>query len=162
MEFKCDLCDSEFDTKQKLAGHKNGKHRAEIQKRKDRIPVGKRQYKLQAEHRQGKEPRWVNDRDGRLQKFLDGGYNFIDDPDATEGSDGISGKKCKVVDSGSGMKAYLMEIDKDLYDEDQLDKQGEVDKTDKKILNGQFNNTLGAAGYHKDKDGKDMIRYQPK
>jgi hypothetical protein len=162
MDFKCELCDAEFDTKQKLAGHKNGKHRVELQKRKERIPVGKRQYKLKSEQKEGKVPRWVNDRDGRLKRFQDGGYDFVDDPNEEESSDGLSGKKCKVVDSGSGMKAYLMEIDKDLYDEDQLDKQGEVDKTDKKIKAGQFNNTLGEHGYSKDGDGKDMIRYQPK
>ena len=86
----------------------------------------------------------------------------MEDPDATESSDGLGSKKCKVVDSQTGQKAYLMEIDKDLYDEDQATKQAALDVIDNRIQTGKIDNQLGGAGYTKDEDGNDLIKYQPK
>ncbi len=163
--FKCEHCGDEFETQQQLNGHKMGKHkgqRTELSKRKERVPVGVKRYKLKANTKEGKMGRWVNDRGDRLQRFQDGGYEFVTDPGATESSDGLGSNKCKVVDSGTGMKAYWMEIDKDLYDEDQARKQADLDIVDNRIKKGAFNNQLGGAGYVKDEDGNDMIRYQPK
>ena len=163
--FKCEYCGDEFETKQKLNGHIMGKHRGErpeVSKRKERIPVGVKQYKLKSEHSPNKVGRWVNDRGNRLQRFLDGGYEYVEDPDATESSDGLGSKKSKVVDSNTGQKAYLMEIDKDLYDEDQEVKQAKLDDVDNRIKHGALNNKLGGAGYTKDGDGNNMIRYEPK
>lgn len=164
--YKCDKCDEEFETSKQLNGHKMGKHgrgeRPEVAKRKERVPVGIKQYTLRSEHAPDKVGRWVNDRGDRLKRFQRGGYEFVDDPDATESSDGLGSKKCKVVDKRTGEKAYLMEIDKDLYDEDQAAKQAELDKVDNRIKTGKINNELGSAGYTKDEDGNDMIRYQPK
>jgi len=164
-DFKCEICGKEFETLQQVTGHKTGAHktkRVDKEDRKKRVPVGTKQYKLKSNHSPGKVGRWVNDKAGRLQRFLDGGYEFVSDPDATESSDGLGSKKCKVVDSTTGQKAYLMEIDKELYDEDQAVKQGALDKIDKRIQEGSFNNSLGDAGYVKDEDGNDMIKYQPK
>ena len=165
--FKCDECEKEFETQKGLQGHKMGAHTKKRgdrtdTKRKERVPVGVKQYKLKSEHSPGKIGRWVNDTEGRLNRFRQGGYEHVDDPDATESTDGLGSKKCKVVDKNTGMKAYLMEIDKDLYDEDQAAKQGELDKIDNRIRTGTINNQLGRAGYTHDEDGVDLIKYQPK
>jgi len=163
--YKCDQCDFEAETAQQLNGHKMGKHKRgdrTDEKRKKRIPVGVKQYKLKSEHSEGKVGRWVNDVGDRLKRFQRGGYEHVDDPDATESSDGLGSKKCKIVDSATGLKAYLMEIDQELYDEDQEVKQAELDKVDNRIKTGKINNELGDAGYTTDEDGNDMIRYKPK
>ena len=162
---KCKQCDKEFETEKQLAGHIMGAHKRgadEASKRKERVPVGVKQFKLNANIPEGKVGRWVNDDTGRLQRFQDGGYEHITDPNATDSSDDLGTKISKVVDKQTGKKAYLMAIDKDLYEQDQRTKQGRLDIVDERIKNGNFNNTLGDAGYHKDADGKDMIKYEPK
>jgi len=164
-DFKCDICGKEFETLQQVTGHKTGAHktkRVDKEDRKKRVPVGVKQYTLKSNHTPGKVGRWVNDKGDRLQRFQDGGYEFVSDPDATESSDGLGSKKNKVVDRTTGEKAYLMEIDKELYDEDQAVKQEKLDLIDNQIKEGALNNQLGGAGYTKDEDGNDMIRYQPK
>lgn len=158
-EFKCDKCDKEFDTIQKLNGHKMGAHKRseEIQeKRKERIPVGIKRRKLSADIQPGKVGRWVNDEPGRLQAYLDGGYEFVDDPQATDKSDELGTRKSRIVDSRTGKKAYLMEIDKELYDEDQKVKQKRNDDIDERIKSGNIDNKLGGAGYNAG------IKYEPK
>ena len=163
--FKCDKCDKEFETERQLNGHMSGAHKRgeqESKKRKDRVPVGVKRFKLNANIAEDKVGRWVNDEGGRLQRFQDGGYDFIDDPNATDSNENLGTKISKTVDRGTGKKAYLMQIDKDLYDEDQLVKQGRLDEIDERIKTGKINNTLGDHGYSKDRDGKSMIKYEPK
>ena len=164
-DFKCDKCDKEFDTDKQLSGHMMGAHKRgeEIaEKRKKRIPVGVKRQKLNADISPGKVGRWVNDKAGRLQMFEDGGYEFVKDPEATDSSDELGSRKSKIVDSQTGMKAYLMQIDKELYDEDQAVNQARNDAIDNRIKSGRVDNNLGDAGYTTDKDGKSMIKYEPK
>ena len=158
-EFKCEQCGKEFDTLQKLSGHKTGAHKrgAEVvEKRKERIPVGIRRKKLNANIAPGKVGRWVNDEPGRLQAFQDGGYEFVNDPQATDSSDEVGSRKSKLVDRRTGKKAYLMQIDKELYDADQKVKQKRNDDIDNRIRNGTMDNKLGDAGYTAG------IKYEPK
>ncbi len=54
------------------------------------------------------------------------------------------------------MKAYLMSIDKELYDEDQAAKQSKLDETDNRIKKGKLNDKLGDSGYDAG------IKYEPK
>jgi hypothetical protein len=153
-EFSCDICGKSFDTKQKVAVHR-ASHRDEVKSRKERIPVGVKRPNLQAKNQEGKVRRWVNDDHGRLQRFQDGGYEFVEDPNAAESTD-TGTRRSKIVDKRTGKRAYLMEIDKELYDEDQVLKQGRVDRVDKAIQEGTYENKLGGAGYNAG------IKYQPK
>ena len=76
--FKCEHCDKEFETSKGLSGHVMGAHkrgdRTET-KRKERVPVGVKQYKLKTNLREGKVGRWVNDRGTDSRGSLMGGTN---------------------------------------------------------------------------------------
>lgn len=131
--------------------------REKKQDRKKRVPLGSPHRKLSARNvPRGKVARWINDKAGRLQSAQAGGYEFVKD-DAVQVGDGAESSNTdlgscvsQVVgthEDGSTMRAYLMMIDKDTYEADQADKQEEIDKVDKAIVEGRLQNTLGAKGY---------------
>lgn len=151
---KCEKCDKEFETERQLQGHMMGAHKHTD--RKERIPVGVKRPKMKANLPPNKVGRWVNDDPGRLQRFLDGGYEYVTSPDATDKSTDMGSKLSMIVDKGTGKRAYLMAIDKALYDEDQAAKQGKLDRVDDAIKHGKFENKLGDAGYDAG------IKYDPK
>ncbi len=74
-----------------------------------RKPVGLRSPINRTPTRKGFKRRWVNDREDRIQMFKDGGYAPV------QGDDG----QIKTRRAGSGVTAVLMEIDEELYNEDQ-------------------------------------------
>ena len=140
--------------------------------RTQRVPLGKHRARLAVDPTlipPGKVGRWINDHPGRLIQAEQGGYAFVENPHAQVGEgedrrDPLSTKVCTVVGSkqhGSPLLAYLMVIDKDLYDEDQRAKQGQVDEIDKAIKEGAI------ASEHLDKEDmgrtyipKEGIRYE--
>ncbi|MHC4121796.1 MAG: hypothetical protein ACYSWO_30355, partial [Planctomycetota bacterium] len=76
--------------------------------------------------------RWINDADGRIQEALAGGYNFVLPDEARsvgateihQGNTDVGGKVSKVVSRGNPViRAYLMKIEKEFYDEDQQEKE---------------------------------------
>lgn len=130
---------------------------ARKQDRKKRIPLGSPLKKLTASNiPAGKVARWFNDKPGRLDAALDGGYEFVRDPKvktgegAADGNEDLGSMVSKVVgseDSGTPIRAYLMIIDKELYEEDQSLKSEHLDKIDASIRGGKVQNTLGSKGY---------------
>jgi len=115
--------------------------------RKQRVPLGRHRAKLAVSPDlipRNKVGRWVNDHPGRLQQAEAGGYAFVEDPHAKvgEGTDRRDRLSTKISclagtrEDNSPLRAYLMVIDKDLYDQDQKDKQGHVDEIDKAIKEG--------------------------
>lgn len=116
------------------------------QKRKERVPLGVARSQLAVPQREGYTRRWVNDDGkGRLQKALDGGYNYVDDPDLRVGQDDggsrTDSRVSRVVGTkkdNSPMRAYLMEIPSELYREDQASKQAELDEVDRAIRQGRL------------------------
>jgi len=80
--------------------------------------------------------RWVDDRDDRLAMYLEAGYEFV--PETVKDSFGD-----KTVDSsrgldtrrkkpgGKGKTLYLMQLPRELYNEDQLAKQREIDQMER-------------------------------
>lgn len=76
------------------------------------------------------EHRWVNDVEGRLPMFLQGGWEFVDQngnpvgDGGVDNSTGTSSRFSKGV--GRGVTAYLMRIPKDLYLEDQARKEQDI------------------------------------
>ena len=105
-----------------------------------RVPMGGRRTKLQlsdedakALRAQGFTARWINDKDGRLQQALAGGYNYVTPKEApsigqhslTKGSNSLDGKVSLTVSKGDGnpITAYLMKIKTKYYKEDQIAKE---------------------------------------
>jgi hypothetical protein len=116
---------------------------------RSRIPLGRHRRKLSIDHLNipaDKVARWVNDKPGRLNQALEGGYQMVRNPiDETAGertlvTESIGDSLTAVVGSdeaGRAITAYLMVIDKDLYEEDQAFKQLEVDALDEAITEGR-------------------------
>lgn len=114
--------------------------------RKTRTPLGVQRQKLTvANAPEGKVLRWVNDDPGRVQSALSAGYEFLDqDGNITIGTTGTENqavdsrfsRHVKVDERGNPVRAFLMAIDRDLYEEDQAAKMAELDKTDQAILGG--------------------------
>ena len=114
------------------------------QGRKERIPVGVPRSKLAVPERPGYQRRWFNDMEGRIQQALDGGYEFvmsgevpkIGTSDIDNVNRDLGARVSRVVDKSTGMKAYLMEIKKEFFEEDQRAKQALIDETDRQIRKG--------------------------
>jgi len=119
----------------------------------ERIPFGGLRLKLQlsdAEFRKFKErgmvPHWFNDQDGRVEQAQAAGYTFVRPEHARslghnaihEGNTDVGSKVSKIVTKGKDlvMRAYLMEIKKEFYDEDQAAKQAINDKVDEALALG--------------------------
>jgi hypothetical protein len=113
-----------------------------------RVPLGRFRRRLSTEHLNIPEryvQRWVNDEPGRIAQAIEGGYQLVQNPNSEE-----AGEKSLTTDSmgnsinafvgednqGKPQKAYLMIIDKDLYDEDQQDKQRDLDRLQTAIERG--------------------------
>jgi hypothetical protein len=98
----------------------------------------------------GKDPdfqyRIVNDTPGRVQQFIDAGYEIVTDEDisvgdkkvATPGGEGTP-KKLAV---GNGVNAYVMRIRKDWYEEDEVAEQARVDETEASMRRQALDNGL--------------------
>ena len=107
--------------------------------KRDRVPVGGRRTNLQLSKEdedgfkeRGRVTRWFNDQNGRVQAAEKGGWVFVTDDEARSiGSHGLhaentdlNSKVSKVVSrSGAEIRAYLMSIDKEWFDEDQETKE---------------------------------------
>lgn len=127
--------------------------------RRRRVPLGTPEQKLdvpQAQDDPDSVYRWVNDSPGRLQKALNGGYMFVEDPTLHVGTGSESGnteqssRVSRLVGKdakGNPMLAYLMKIDRVTYDEDQAVKQAAIDETDNAIRQGQYNEKSGDGRY---------------
>lgn len=74
--------------------------------------------------------RWVNERDSRIQDFLEGGYEFVVNKSQEVGDGGVDkshGTSSRIQKGvGGGQVAYLMRIPRELYDEDQAAKMRSI------------------------------------
>jgi hypothetical protein len=114
-----------------------------------RVPLGTHRQKLNVDGYDippDKVARWINDHPGRLDTARNGGYTFVRDPkkSLSAGEDPLRvasmGDSVSAIvgtqESGQPLTAYLMVIDKDLYEEDKKAKEAEMDKTDAAIRRG--------------------------
>jgi len=162
---KCDYpgCDYE-GTEAQMRGHRMHHARQETQEvskrnadRKKRVPLGAPRRKMSANNiPKNKVARWVNDWPGRVNNAIQGGYRLVMGDETTIGDETVDlntdmGMAVSMVvgknDDGTPLRAYLMVIDKDLYEQDQDEKQKEVDKIDNAIRKGKLDNQLGPHGY---------------
>lgn len=75
--------------------------------------------------KEGFRPRWINDAPGRIDYAKQCGYEHIKE----------NGKNLeRVVDRGTGMKAYAMQIPEEFYQADFADKQRDNDQIDHSIM----------------------------
>lgn len=122
-------------------------------KRRERVPFGGTRLKLSFPEKPGKVRRWVNDVGGRPTLAEQGGYEFVTDDGVQvgttavgSGNQDLGSRVSRIVGKnadGSPMRAYLMEIDKDLYDEDQAKKQKPLDAVDDQIRRGVVSGGIG-------------------
>lgn len=126
------------------------------EKRKERVPLGGGKQRLAAPDPKPEfVQRWVNDDPGRIQQALAGGYQFVVNPNASKsgeyyqdanGTSDIGASMSRIVGSsveGGGKRAYLMEIPKEFYDEDQASKQASIDVIDAQIDRNKYENKIG-------------------
>lgn len=113
-----------------------------------RVPIYEsRKEVLTAPERPGFHRHFINDIDDRVQKALNAGYRIVEDESIQIGSD-YAGKdnplgRARVKHVGKGMKAVLMEIPIEFYEEDQKAKQRLNDERTKTMqrpnaANGQY------------------------
>ena len=109
-----DLAPSREASRQARSGTREGTGR---QKRK---PLGVPVQRLQADVPTGMTGRWCNDTPGRIQRALEGGYEFISgDGDVAQDREGGRSEIVGTGRDGGAMRAYLMAIPTVLYEEDQ-------------------------------------------
>lgn len=123
---------------------REGENRAE---RPKRIPLH-RQNIIKANTREGYVRRMINDTDDRMERFKLAGWTPVEnetvgDPHAADPSS-VGSITTKSV--GAGTKAILMEIPKNLYDEDQAAKQANIKKTED-AMEQDLRNKLGDSAY---------------
>lgn len=121
--------------------------KSELRKDKQkRVPFGAHRTKLQVEDSiPGYVLRWFNDRDGRLERAQEGGYEFVQKDEVPRLGQGqihqdntdINSKVSKVVSRGEPViRAYLMKIKKAWYDEDQQVKESINRQVDESLRKG--------------------------
>lgn len=134
-----------------------------------RVPLGRHRAKMSIGHLDipdNKVPRWINDVGNRINEAIDGGYEFVNDPNAQVGEDPMVHRglgnavnmKVGTKEDGSPQRAYLMVIDKDLYKEDQREKMAEIDRIDDAIKHGKHESNFDDGKYIP----KGGISYNPK
>jgi hypothetical protein len=79
--------------------------------------------------------RWVNDKEDRVAKFLQGGYTFVTRDEVGQVGEPTIANSAELDTRvkkgvGQGVVSYLMKLPKELWDEDQAVKQREIDKTE--------------------------------
>lgn len=111
-----------------------------------RVPVSQRNVLTV----KGKDPNYVyrvvNDVDDRVAQFLEGGYELVDKATTGVGdlrvSQGTAIGSKQEVSVGQGIKAKVMRIKKEWFDEDQQRKQKFVDQQEasirEKALDGNY------------------------
>jgi len=124
--------------------------RARTEDRRKRTPFGVPRLKMTLDaatmsklKAEGKVPRWINEKDNRIQEAQDGDYDFITSEGATTGDDekvAETDRRIRKVagkhKDGSPMYAYAMAIPEEYYREDQEAKEEINRKVDEAIKGG--------------------------
>lgn len=135
-----------------------------IKQRQERIPLGKRFSKLTVPNRQGYQRRWLNDKPGRIEDAKNGGWSLVDDPSLKVGNSSDDGnselgsavsRTVGVHEGGGQMRAYLMEIPQNMYNEDQQNKSTRRINVEKSIIRGDDQYNI------RDERGREQRGYVP-
>ena len=128
--------------------------------RKERQPLGVQRQKLDFEQKPGKVRRIINTNwhkdPNRFQNALDGGYTVVMKEDVGDTShladlpEELGSAVTRIVGTnkdGSKIIGVLMEIDEELYNEDQAMKDEPLQEIDNQIQRGQFGMSSNDARY---------------
>ncbi len=101
-----------------------------------RVPVGgSRNITSVNDTPEGYVDRWVNDKDGRIDRFRKAGYENVQA--ASVGDSGVDSSHAELGvvsrEMGLGVTSYLMRQRQDYFEEDQAAKQVKVDETEESI-----------------------------
>ena len=126
-----------------------------------RIPMSVPRAKLSTPDIPGFRCHWVNDYVGRIEQAQQGGYEFVEREEsmifannpanATQGVGTDLGSRVSVVvgeKDGFPLRAYLMKIRNEWYQEDQRANEGRVDAIEQATRQGQ-QDTGGSDGTHR-------------
>lgn len=94
-------------------------------------PFGSQKQKMAYPEREGYKRYWFNDEPGRIEQALSGGYTHVQ-------KDGQN--VTLTVDKTTGMKAYLMEIPQEWWEEDMRAAQEVVDRREADLRRGSITN----------------------
>ena len=125
----------------------NARKQEKSQGKRRRVPFGGNRQKLQVEPIKGYVLRWFNDVDGRVERALDAGYEFATKEEAEGVGNGelhqentdLGSRVSKVVSRGTDkvVRAVLMKIKQEWYDEDQQLKENRNRMVDDALRAGQ-------------------------
>lgn len=117
-------------------------------RRKARVPLGVPKQKLAVPKRAGFQRRWINDDGGRLHQALEGDWKFVEDPTLKVGDDDgnsdVGSRVSRIVGkkkTGQPLRAFLMEIEDEFYQEDQEQKLASVREMERQIKRGNVHNS---------------------
>lgn len=127
---------------------------ADSKKTRSRIPMSVPRPKLSTPEIPGYHVHWINDYVGRIAQAVQGGYEFVDQsealitmPDLAGASLGKGtdlGSRVSVVvgrgEDGAPLRAYLMKIRQEWFDEDQKAGQERVDAVHEALRRGAQKN----------------------
>lgn len=96
--------------------------------RPTRTPIHQRNKITVANQDPNKKIRWVRDEDDRIEIFKEAGYTLAKPTKVGDNRADASSQLGSVVErpAGGGKRLVLMEIDRDLYEQDQRDKEKEL------------------------------------
>jgi hypothetical protein len=112
-----------------------------------RTPVGRRNRLTVTNKDAGYVYRFVNDTGDNVLRYQEAGYEFAPDSKHTVGDKRVnmatSEGSIKQVSVGGDMKAFLMRIPKDIYEDQQKAKQARVDQLEEDTKRTALNGTYG-------------------
>lgn len=112
-----------------------------------RTPVGRRNVLTITGKEPGYQYRIVNAEGGRVQEFLDNGWEVVERDSVRVGDKRVGAASSEgtaaEVQVGQGMKAIVLRIKDEWYQEDQAEKQAHIDTLEKATKAEALNGTYG-------------------
>lgn len=112
-----------------------------------RTPLGQKQILSLRNKEPGYAYRFVNDTGDRVQRFLDAGWEIVSAKDVEIGDKRINGVAPEGTNAmasvGQGIKAYVLRIKDEWYEEDQAAKQAEVNRLEEATRQEALSGTYG-------------------
>lgn len=107
-----------------------------------RKPFGSMEQKLAYAERPGFHRHWFNDVPGRIDRAKEAGYENVKDKDGN-----VVVRNVGIADGGGPLRAYLMEIPQEWYQEDMKAQQNLIDEREQQIKRGELEAKEGDGRY---------------
>jgi hypothetical protein len=123
--------------------------------RRKRVPLHSRDILTVHNKKPDKVYRWVKDQDDRLYRFRMAEWEFVTDKGTEVGEPTVNASKeagSVIVKRSGADELYLMCIDKDLYLQDQADKQRDIDDMERAMYEQLNSSQDGRYGSVKTKE----------